>query len=149
MDPLLVRLLVVLAVIAVATLVGGWWRRRDGHLRAVEPTAPRMDPAELAALGFDVDAPGTTALLLSSPTCSSCVAVRRLLDELAVTRRDLQWTDVDVTQRPELAERFGVLRLPTVLLLQPDGHLVARASGVPPREELQTHLDRDAGVPTH
>lgn len=149
MDPVLLRLLMVLAVLAVATAAGRVWRRRDGHLRTAAPTAPRLEPAELAELGFDTGASGTTALLLSSPTCSTCVSVRRLLDELAVTRRDLQWTDVDVTERPELAERFGVLRLPTVLLLEPDGHLVARASGVPPREELRVHLDRHAGVPTH
>lgn len=148
MDPVLLRLLIVLAVLLVATAAGRWWRRRDGHLRAAAPAAPRVEPAELAELGFDLRASGTTALLLSSPTCSNCVSVRRLLDELAVTRRDLRWTDVDVTERPELAERFGVLRLPTVLLLEPDGHLVARASGVPPREELRAHLDRHVGA-TH
>ena len=146
---MLLRLVVVLALLGVAAAMGAWWRARQGHLRVVDaPTAPRVEPSELTALGFDVEATGTTALLLSSPTCSTCVSVRRLLDDLAVTRRDLQWTDVDVTGRPELAERFGVLRLPTVLLLEPDGHLVARASGIPPRDELVAHLDRHAGVPT-
>lgn len=144
MDGLLLRLAVVAVLVVGATLLGRWWSRREGHLREVSPTAPRMEAAELAALGFAPDLDGTIALLLSSPTCSTCVPVRRLLDELAVTRRDLSWTDVDVTTRPELAERFGILRLPTTLLFEPDGHLVARASGVPPREELQAHLDRGA-----
>lgn len=139
---ILARLVVVLVVLGAAVAVGRWWQRRDGHVHTVPETAPRVAPAELAALGFDVDASGTVALLLTSPTCSTCVVARRLLDELAVTRRDLEWTDVDVTERPDLAERFGVLRLPTVLLLEPDGHLVARAAGVPPRDELVAHLDR-------
>lgn len=146
-EDVLIRLALVLAVLAAATAFGAWWRRREGHLRPAAPAAPRVEPWELAELGFELDARGTVALLLSSPTCSSCVSVRRLLDELAVTRRDLRWTDVDVTTRPDLAERFGVLRLPTTLLFEPDGHLVARASGVPPRHELCAHLDRRA-VPT-
>lgn len=144
MDGLLLRLVIVAVLVVGASLLGRWWRRRDGHLRAASPVAPRMEPTELAELGFAPGVEGTIALLLSSPTCSTCVPVRRLLDEFAVTRRDLTWTDVDVTTRPELAERFGILRLPTTLLLEPDGHLVARASGVPSREELQAHLDRGA-----
>jgi thiol-disulfide isomerase/thioredoxin len=146
-DDVLLRLLVVLAVVVVATVVGRWWTRREGHLREVGSTAPAIAPAELAELGFDLGT-GTVALLLSAPTCSTCVPVRRLLDELALTRRDLEWTDVDVSRRTDLAERFGVLRLPTVLLFEPDGHLVARASGVPPRDELEAHLDRHARVAT-
>lgn len=142
MDGVLLRLLLVVVLVVAATLLGRWWSRRDGHLREAGAVAPRVAPEELAALGFDPGTPGTIALLLTSPTCSTCVPVRRLLDELAVTRRDLTWTDVDVTTHPDLAERFGVLRLPTTLLFEPDGHLVARASGVPLRGELDAHLDR-------
>lgn len=141
-DDVLFRLVIVLALLGTAGVVGLWWRARDGHLHEVAPTAPTVAPAELASLGFGPGTHRTIALLLSSPTCSSCVAARRLLDELALTRRDLTWTDVDVTTWPELADRFGVLRLPTTLLLEPDGHLVARASGIPARDELTAHLDR-------
>jgi thioredoxin-like negative regulator of GroEL len=37
--------------------------------------------------------------------------------------------DLDATQRLDLAQRLGILRTPTVLLLDPAGRVVSRISG--------------------
>lgn len=135
MEPLIVRLVLVLVVVAGAAVAGLLWRRRDGRVRVAHE--PDLTPGELDDLGLP-DAPAR-AVLLSSPTCAPCVTVRAMLDGIADD--GFAWVSVDADDHLDLVRRHRVQRVPTVLVLDRSGHVVARASGVPHPDELATAID--------
>jgi thioredoxin 1 len=47
---------------------------------------------------------------------------------------------VNVEEQPELAQRYGINAIPTLLLFK-DGEIVERFQGVPPRSKLESVLD--------
>jgi thioredoxin 1 len=71
--------------------------------------------------GFVRGKPGF--LIFGSPHCAPCVhaqkpAAKKVLGELGEA---IQLIEVDVTQEPALAERYGVVSLPTVFLFDGSG----------------------------
>lgn len=148
MDPILLRLLLVAALLAVVGLAGWWWQRRDGRIRETEGATsggaqpPALDGAQLADVGLSLDAAPAGAVLLSSPTCGSCQQVERILAEVSDGRDDFAWVKVDAAEHLELARRHHVLRVPTLLVVDREGHLLARTSGIPARHELERVIDR-------
>ena len=60
--------------------------------------------------------------------CRPCVRVAAALGELAARHPAVRFTELDVEAQPEAAQRYGVLALPTVLLLR-DGAIVGRVDG--------------------
>jgi hypothetical protein len=75
-------LVTVIAVLAVATGLGLWWRRRDGRLR------PAGYPAELEELGVRRGHP-VTLVQFSSAFCAPCRATRRICTEVYLAFRRL------------------------------------------------------------
>jgi len=123
-DDLLFRALALLAVLLLATAIGLVLRRRAGRAREVTSGA-LLDAADLGApLGERA-----TFVQFSSPTCSPCRSVRQVLTEVATAAPDLEHVEIDATERLDLARRLGILRTPTVLLLDPRGVVVRRISG--------------------
>ena len=124
MDPLVLRAATLIAVLLLACAVGLLLRRRAGRARSVT-SGIRLDSADLAApLGECA-----TFVQFSSPACSPCRSVRRVLTDLAQAEPDLVHVELDATERLDLAKRLGILRTPTVLLLDPGGRVVRRISG--------------------
>jgi len=123
-DPLLLRAVLLLAVLVLATGIGLVLRRRAGRVREVTG-GETLDAADLAAaLGERA-----TFVQFSSPACSPCRSVRRVLTGLVATDPALAHVEIDATERLDLARRLGILRTPTVLLLDPRGLVVRRLSG--------------------
>ena len=75
-----------------------------------------------------------------APWCGPCRMVSPLVDEIAEEREDIAVGKVDVDEQPELAMRFGVMSIPTLLVFK-DGQLVNKAVGARPKEELLKLLD--------
>lgn len=128
MDDLSVRLLVLAGVVLAATAAGLVMRARAGQARDVV-SGDRLRAAELGApLGREA-----TFVQFSSPTCTSCRGVRRVLGELVDEElaggRAVTHVELDATERLDLARRFGIMRTPTVLVLDPAGAVVRRVSG--------------------
>jgi thiol-disulfide isomerase/thioredoxin len=87
-------------------------------------------------LGLDEYRPGRAAILyFTAPGCAPCESVQRpALDRLVEAYgRRLQVIEVDATQRPDLADAWGVLSVPTTFIIDSRGrprgvnHGVARA----------------------
>jgi thiol-disulfide isomerase/thioredoxin len=115
---------VLLAALLLAGAVGVVLRRRAGQARVVTD-GERLGVADLAVpLGERA-----TFVQFSSPACSPCRSVRRVLTDLAQAEPDLVHVELDATERLDLAKRLGILRTPTVLLLDPGGRVVRRISG--------------------
>lgn len=140
MDPVLVRALAVAAGLVVVVLVGRWWQGRDGHVRLGED-GDALGRDHLDAVGLDLRGASTGAVLLGSPTCTPCVQVKRALTELASQREGFRWVYADAADHLALTQEHGVLRVPTLFVVDALGRILARTSGVPDPGELSRVLD--------
>ncbi|MGW0758159.1 TlpA family protein disulfide reductase [Streptomyces sp. NPDC002814] len=88
-----------------------------------------------AELGRD---PGERATLVqfSSAFCAPCRATRRVLGEVADMVPGVAHVEIDAEARLELVRRLGILKTPTVLVLDADGHEVRRATGQPRKADV-------------
>lgn len=142
MDPVLLRAVSVAVGLVVLTLLGRWWQGRDGHVRLAEDGA-RLASEHLDAVGLDLRGASAGAVLLGSPTCAPCLHAKRVLSELATERDGFRWTYADAADHLALAAEHGVMRVPTLFVVEPSGRILARTSGVPNADELRRVLDGD------
>lgn len=149
LDQPLGRVLLLAALLVLASLALALARRRDGVLRPAVVADAARDAAPAALLTPDDlgHALGDRATLvqLSSPGCATCPQVRRVLQGLAAGRPGVVHVEIDAAQRLDLARRLNVLRTPTVLLLGPHGELRARTSGRLDAEATARALDAAPG----
>jgi thiol-disulfide isomerase/thioredoxin len=129
----------VLAVLGVATALGLWWRSREGRVR-VAPAEQATDHLTAADVGVPLGV-RATYLQLSSEHCTACRRTHRVLEDVARSTTGVVHLEVDVAQRMDLVSRFDVLRTPTVLVLDAQGTVVARASGAMDRAQALAALD--------
>ncbi|MBO4209818.1 thioredoxin [Micromonospora echinofusca] len=136
-------LAVVLGVLALATVLGLWRRRRDGRIRPVPGTTTVGVPADatgatpssaLAALG--VPAGAVTLVQFSSAYCAPCRTTRRILTEIEDRTGGVRVVEIDVEQHLDVVRELDVWRTPTVLVVDATGRVVQRVSGVPGRDDL-------------
>jgi thiol-disulfide isomerase/thioredoxin len=145
MTPGLVALLVAVAVAALV-LLGR--RLFDGRIRGAGPvSAAAPDPSEHLS-AEDLGRPlGERATLVhfSTAFCQPCRAARRVLGDVAAAVPGVEHAEIDAESRLDLVRRFGVLRTPTVLVLDAQGHVVRRASGAPRKEQVLAALGEVVG----
>lgn len=129
-----VGLVVLLAVLVGATVVGTVLRVRAGRVRRPSGAAA---PSGWALAGATPDEGDRVLLLqLSSPVCSPCRQTAAQLDALATERPGLRHVEVDVADAPETARALHVMRTPTTVAFDRDGRELLRIAGVPRRAEL-------------
>lgn len=170
MDP--VGIGAVGAVLLVALAGGGAWKRSNGRLRNVPVDSGRklsdpagllipaqdgvgggrrrggdsaagttLAPAMLAGLGVE---PGERATLLqfSSSHCAPCRAVSRMSAEIADEVPGVRHVEVDAEQHLDVVRTLGIWRTPTLLVLDRDGRVLKRATGVPQKPRLIAAVTR-------
>jgi len=137
-DPLLLRVALVALVVLLTTLAGRVWQRRDGRVAATASSGRD----HRRNLGLTLDHAGPQAVLFGSATCAPCDTVKGLLAEVESERDDFRWHYVDAVDRLDLADEHAVRRVPTLLVLDHRGEIVARSSGVPQRSALTAALSR-------
>lgn len=81
-----------------------------------------------------------TLLHFSSAFCSPCRATRTLLIDVADRVDGVAIVEIDAESHLELVRRLDVMRTPTVLVLDPRGAVVRRASGLPRRDQVLSAL---------
>lgn len=67
--------------------------------------------------------------------CGPCQMIAPILEELAKERTDLVVGKVDVDEEMELAMKFKIVSVPTILLIK-EGKVAAKAVGYMSKEEL-------------
>ena len=67
--------------------------------------------------------------------CGPCRMVSPIVDEIAAENPDKKVGKVNVDEEPELASKFDVMSIPTLLVFV-DGELVNRAVGARPKEMI-------------
>ena len=71
--------------------------------------------------------------------CGPCRMVGPIVDEIAVERGDLKVGKVNVDEQPELAGQFGVMSIPTLVVLK-NGKVTNQAVGVRPKAQILAML---------
>ncbi|WP_078957579.1 thioredoxin family protein [Streptomyces glaucescens] len=105
----------------------------SGRVRVrVHDEGQRLAGAELGAeLGERA-----TLVQFSSAFCAPCRATRRVLGEVAAMVPGVRHLEIDAEARLDLVRRLGVLRTPTVLVLDAGGRVVRRAAGQPRKADV-------------
>ena len=74
-----------------------------------------------------------------APWCGPCRMVGPVVDEIARERADIKVGKVNVDEQPELAGRFGVMAIPTLVVIR-DGKVVDQAAGARPKAQILAML---------
>ena len=70
-----------------------------------------------------------------APWCGPCRMVGPILDEIARERADIKVGKINVDEQPELAGQFGVMGIPTMVVVK-DGTVVNQATGARPKSQI-------------
>ena len=67
--------------------------------------------------------------------CGPCRILSPIVDEIAEERTDIQVGKINVDEQPDLAARFQVMSIPTLIVMQ-GGETVARSVGAKPKAQV-------------
>ena len=67
--------------------------------------------------------------------CGPCRMLSPVVDQIAAERADIKVGKVNVDEQPELARQFGVMSIPTLVVMK-NGEAVAQSVGVQPKEAI-------------
>ena len=67
--------------------------------------------------------------------CGPCKMLSPVIDEIAGERDDIKVGKVNVDEQPELAQKYGVMSIPTVLVIK-GGEEVNKSVGAVPKKAL-------------
>ena len=94
----------------------------------------RIDPVLLSELG--VGPARATLLQFSSAFCAPCRALRRVGAEVAAMVPGVRHVEVDAESHLAAVRALGVTSTPTLLVLDAEGRVAKRATGVPGKPQL-------------
>lgn len=71
--------------------------------------------------------------------CGPCRMVAPTVEEIAGERSDIKVGKVNVDEQPDLAAQFGVMSIPTLIVMK-EGKVAAKTVGAVPKEEILAML---------
>ena len=71
--------------------------------------------------------------------CGPCRMVSPIVDEIAAERSDIKVCKINVDEQPELAARFGVMSIPTLVVMK-NGKVINQAVGARPKSQILAML---------
>jgi thioredoxin 1 len=71
--------------------------------------------------------------------CGPCHAIAPVLDQIAQERNELRVVKLNIDEEPAVAQRYGVMSIPTLILFK-DGEPQAAAVGAMPKSMLEERL---------
>ena len=71
--------------------------------------------------------------------CGPCRMVSPIVDEIAAERSDIKVGKINVDEQPELAARFGVMSIPTLVVMK-NGKVINQATGARPKAQILAML---------
>ena len=71
--------------------------------------------------------------------CAPCRMVVPIIEEIASEREDIKVGKVNVDEQPELANKFGIMSIPTLVVMK-NGKIVHQVSGARPKEAILTMI---------
>ena len=74
-----------------------------------------------------------------APWCGPCRMVVPIVEEIARERSDIKVGKINVDEQPGLAARFGVMSIPTLVVIK-DGKIVSQSQGAKPKNAILAML---------
>ena len=74
-----------------------------------------------------------------APWCGPCRMVVPIVEEIADERPDIKVGKVNVDKEAELASQFGIMSIPTLVVIE-NGKIVNQAMGAKPKDEILAML---------
>ena len=155
-------LIALAAALVAASVLGLTLRRRAGRFRpgpgsrapgrragqANLRPADGIEPNVLteADLGGPLG-PRATLVQFSTAFCAPCRPTRQILAQVAGMVDGVTHVEVDAAARLDLVRRLRINSTPTVLVLDPDGAIVKRATGLPRKADVIAALGSVIGPP--
>ena len=74
-----------------------------------------------------------------APWCGPCRMVVPIVEEIAGERPDIKVCKINVDENPDLASRFGIMSIPTLMVME-NGKIVNKAMGARPKAAILNML---------
>ena len=74
-----------------------------------------------------------------APWCGPCRMVVPMVEEIAKERPDIKVGKINVDENPELASQFGIMSIPTLVVIE-NGNVVNQAMGARPKDAILAML---------
>ena len=74
-----------------------------------------------------------------APWCGPCRRVVPIVEEIAAERDDIKVGKINVDEQPELAARFGVMSIPTLVVMK-EGKIGSQSMGARPKPAILAML---------
>ena len=74
-----------------------------------------------------------------APWCGPCRMVVPLIEEIAAERSDIKVVKINVDEEQELAMQFGVMSIPTLMVMK-KGNIVNQVTGARPKAQILAML---------
>lgn len=139
-------LLILGVTLAAGTALGLALRRNSGVLKRAR-AGPGEEDGVLVTAAELGEGLGERATLVQFSTafCQPCRATRRVLADVAAMVPGVVHVEIDAESRLDLVRRFGIMRTPTVLVLDAAGRVTRRASGQPRKADVIAALGEAIG----
>ena len=70
-----------------------------------------------------------------APWCAPCRMVVPIIEEIAGERPDIKVGKINVDEQPELASKFSIMSIPTLVVMK-NGKIVQQVSGARPKKAI-------------
>ena len=101
-----------------------------------------MKPIIINGSNFEEIKQGDKPILIDfyASWCGPCKMLSPIIDEIAEERKDIVVGKVNVDDEPDLAEKFGVFSIPTLVILK-NGEIVHQSAGARPKAQILKLLE--------
>ena len=82
-----------------------------------------------------MDSEKTVLLDFGAPWCAPCRMVVPVIEEIAGERPDIKVGKINVDEQPELASKFSIVSIPTLVVMK-NGKIVQQVSGARPKKAI-------------
>ena len=87
-----------------------------------------------------LDAKGTVLVDFWASWCGPCKMIGPIIDQIADERSDVKVCKINVDEEPELAAKFKVMSIPTLVVFK-DGQVATQSLGAKPKAAILALLD--------